>query len=329
MALKRKLSAGRIWITNEFFIVICWVISVLLPKRRWYGAVLAFARLLAHTAGSFAPETSKASDASLVPRLLHRFLDILAVRDRYFPIPLVVEGQDFLEEYASQPGGFVICSAHIPFVKVIFPLVRKTVGDHRDIRVVAREPEGDNEVTTWNDISLKAILTDHAVLLHTRTLLRKNGCLLLAVDKEQGEFISSNIFRFVGKMNSRILMFFTQLQPDGRILVRIMLPPGPRCRTEDEIRANLDFVAENVRRILQGDELQAVTRTNPVLERSLEGERSREIHRIQLYSNMQLEARMKRLEALLAEHTNGTSQRELLKGRLELMRSELETRAGV
>ena len=80
MALKRKLSAGRIWITNEFFIVICWVISVLLPKRRWYGAVLAFARLLAHTAGSFAPETNKASDASLVPRLLHRFLDILAVR---------------------------------------------------------------------------------------------------------------------------------------------------------------------------------------------------------------------------------------------------------
>ena len=287
------------------------------------------ARALAGGVGWLAPTANNATDASLAPRLLHRFLDILANHSRDFSIPVVVEGGEFLQEYAAQPGGFVICSAHIPFVKLIFPLVRSAVGNQREIRVIAREPEGDNEVTAWNDNNLKAIRTDHAVLLHTRSLLRKNGCLMLAVDKEQGEFISSNIFRFVGKMNSRILMFFTQLQPDGRILIRIMLPPGPRCRSEEEIRANLDFVAENVRRILQGDNIQTANRMRETLKDSFQGERSREIHRIQLYSNMQLEARMKRLEALLRESTQELNQRELLQERLELMRTELETRAGV
>ncbi|RRA47595.1 hypothetical protein [Acidipila sp. EB88] len=201
-------------------------------------------------------------------------------------------------------------------------------GETRQLRVIAREPVGDNEVSLWNDENVKAIRTDHAVLLHTRSLLRQNGCLILAVDKEQGEFISSNIFRFVGKMHSRILMWFTQLQPDGSILLRILLPPGPLCRNENEIRANLDFVAENVRRILQGDQMEQ-PRARDVAPATMEGERSREIHRIQLYSNLQLEARIKRLETLLQDGNASVIQRDMLEERLGLMRAEMETRAGV
>ncbi len=328
-ALGRALSEGRQRLTNWLFLATCWLISVLLPKSRWYGAALSIAHLLARSTGWIKPAGNNVTDASLAPRILHRFLDILSTHSRHFPIPVVVEGEAYLREYAAQSGGFVICSAHIPFVKLIFPLVRQVIGDQRPARVVAREPEGDNEVTAWNDGNWKAIRTDHAVLLHTRSLLRQNGCLMLAVDKERGEFISSNIFRFVGKMHSRILMFFTQLRPDGQILLRIMLPPGPGCRSEEEIRANLDFVAENVRRILQGDKLQTASRLGPMHESLFAGERIREIHRIQLYSTSQLEARMKRLEALLSERNHALSQRELLQERLKLMRLEREARAGV
>ena len=329
MALKRKLGAARQWLTAELFIFTCWLLALLLPASRWYGAALAISRFLARTAGQLAPSAVNVSEASLVPRLLHRFLDLLSTHNPYFPIPVVVEGEEHLRDYAAQPGGFVCCSAHIPFVKLFLPLVRKVAGDQRELRVIAREPVGDNQVSAWNDEHWKAIRTDHAVLLHTRSLLRQNGCLLLAVDKEQGEFISSNIFRFVGKMHSRILMWFTQLQPDGKILLRIMLPPGPQCRSEEEIRANLDFVAENVQRILQGDKIAPAPRLHTPDADILKGERSREIHRIQLYSNMQLEARMKRLQALLAEQAKSVSQRELLEQRLARMRTELETRAGV
>ncbi len=329
MALKRKLSLARQWFTSEIFIGVCWFITVCFPAAQWYKVALVLSRFLARVTGRLAPPAVNVSSDSLEARLLHRFLDLFSTHTPYFPIPVVIEGEEHLRDYAAQPGGFVCCSAHIPFVKLFLPIVRKVIGEERELRVIAREPVGDNEVSAWGDKHWKAIRTDHAVLLHTRSLLRQNGCLMLAVDKEQGEFISSNIFRFVGKMNSRILMWFTQLQPDGTILLRIMLPPGPRCRNEEEIRANLDFVAENVRRILQGDKITGASRFGSTLAHTLEGQRSREIHRIQLYSNMQLEGRIKRLQTLLSEQTETVRQRELLEERLALMRTEHEMRAGV
>ncbi len=328
MALKRKLSAARQWLTWQFFISICWVLAHTFPPSRWYRLSLGMARTLARIAGRFAPKTHNANEASLVARLHHRFLDLFAGHNPYFPIPLKVEGEEILREYAAQGGGFVCCSAHIPFVKLFLPLVRKVVGDDRPARVIAREPVGNNEVSAWGDAHWKAIRTDHAVLLHTRSLLRQNGCLVLAVDKEQGEFISSNIFRFVGKMNSRVLMWFTQLQPDGTILLRILLPPGPLCKTEEEIRANLALVSENVRRILQGEQM-APAKPESSVNDSREGKRSREINRIQLYSNAQLEARMRRLQVMLAQNDGAAPQQSLLEERLALMRLEFETRAGV
>lgn len=329
MALKRKLGAARQRLVSELFVLTGWLIAKLLPPSRWYRAALSIARFLAAAGGRFAPSFNNVTSASLVPRLLHRLLDLLATHNEYFPIPVTVEGEEYLREYAAEPGGFVVCTAHIPFVKLFLPLASRVLGGSREVRVIARVPVGDNEVTVWNDAHWKAIRTDHAVLLHTRSLLRRGGCLALAVDKEQGEFISSNIFRFVGKMNSRVLMFFTQLQADGTILLRIMLPPGPHCRNEEEIRANLDFVAENVRLILQGSEMAQASVPRRDAVHAIEGERSREIHRIQLYSNLQLEARMKRLQTLLKEQTESITQKEMLEERLALMRSELETRAGV
>ncbi len=328
MALKRKLSAARQWLTWQLFIGVCWAIAHIFPPGRWYGLSLGMAKVLAQLAGRFAPKAHNVNEASLVARLHHRFLDLFSSHDPYFPIPLKVEGEEILREYAAQPGGFVCCSAHIPFVKLFLPLVRKVVGDDRPARVIAREPVGNNEVSAWGDAHWKAIRTDHAVLLHTRSLLRQNGCLVLAVDKEQGEFISSNIFRFVGRMNSRVLMWFTQLQEDGTILLRILLPPGPQCKTEEEIRANLDLVSENVRRILQGEQM-APAKAQPSVDDFYAGKRSREINRIQLYSNAQLEARMRRLQVMLAQGDGAVPQRSLLEERLALMRLELETRAGV
>ncbi len=330
MALIRKHSINREWIILQVFTFFCWVIATCLPPSRWYRAALALARRLARTAGRFAPASHNATDVSLVPRLLHRFLDLLALHG-FFPIPVIVEGEEHLRAYAAQPQGFVCCSAHIPFVKLFLPIARQAIGEGRERRIIAREPVGDNVVLAWNDEPWKAIRTDHAVLLHTRSLLRHNGCLLLAVDKEQGEFISSNIFRFVGKMNSRVLMWFTELQPDGTILLRILVPPGPGCRNEEEIRANLDLVAENVRLILQGRKITDAAESGGTVAREIPmaGSQSRDIHRIQLYSDTQLKAHIQRLQSLLRDHRKSAAQRDLLQSRLALMRSELETRAGV
>ncbi len=331
MVLKQKLSRGRQGLTNALFVCASWLIAHLLPATQWYPLALGISRLLTRTTGRFAPKGHNVNEASLTPRLLHRFLDLLSTHGT-FPIPVRVEGEELLRAYAAQPGGFVCCSAHIPFLKLFFPVARRVLGDARPRSIIAREPVGDNMVTIWNDVPWKAIRTDHATLLHSRSLLRQNGCLVVVVDKEQGEFISSNIFRFAGKMNARILMWFLQLQPNGEILLSILQPPGPACKTEQEIRANLDFVAENVRRILHGGQIAPANRMQSAMDESSEAQRSREINRIQLYSNAQLDARMRRLQAVLAQ-PNGTSeherQRKLLEERLSLMQLEFETRTGV
>ncbi len=327
VVLKRKLNQTRQRLTNALFLGVCAVIARWLPPSRWYRTALWLSRFLARSAGRFAPKSNNVNQASLVPRLLHRFLDLLSVHNAFFPIPVRVEGEEILRAYAAQPGGFVCCSAHIPFVKLFLPIARRVLGD-RPARVIAREPVGDNEVSAWGDEHWKAIRTDHAVLLHTRTLLRQNGCLTIAVDKEQGEFISANIFRFAGKMNSRILMWFTQLQPDGTILLRILLPPGPLCKSEEEIHANLDFVAENVSRILQGNQIVPAVRPSAAPQDSWEELRSRELNRIQLYTTAQLEERLRRLQAVLSQSNGAVSRRAFLEKRLALLRLELETRTG-
>ncbi len=328
-ALKRKLNEARVWATNACFVCVCFLIAHLLPKRRWYAAALGLCRFLARTAGRFAPTRNNVNSTTLVPRLLHRFLDILFAHHPYIPIPVRVEGEEILREYAALPGSFVCCTAHIPLVKLFLPIARRAIGEGRSARIIAREPVGNNEVSSWNDKHWKAIRTDHAVLLHSRSLLRQNGCLMLVIDKEQGEFISSNIFRFVGKMNSRILTLYTQLQDDGTILVKILLPPAPLCKSEAEIRANLDFVSENVRRIMQGESLVSASPIQLTPEDTRTGWRSRELNRIQLYSNAQLDSRIRRLQAMLLQPANSAPQRDILEERLSLMRLELETRVGV
>ncbi len=329
MALKRKLSEARQWATYAVMAGSCFLIAHLLPKRHWYGAALAISRFVARTAGRFAPKSSSASKAVLTSKILHRFLEMLFSRTSYFPIPVRVEGEEILREYAALPGSFVCCTAHIPLVKLFLPVARRAIGETRPARIIAREPVRNNEVSSWNDAHWKAIRTDHAVLLHSRSLLRQNGCLMLVIDKEQGEFISSNIFRFVGKMNSRILTLYTQLQEDGIILVRILLPPAPFCKNEAEIRANLDFVAENVRRIMLGESLVPASPMRFTPEDTRAGWRSRELNRIQLYSNAQLDSRIRRLQAMLSQAENHLTQRDMLEERLALMRVELETRVAV
>ena len=323
--IKDDLSAARALAFGDLLVLITWWIRLTTPPERWYPIALALARFSNRAARRLKPTFF---DPSLVPRMLHRLLDLIAGDKRHFPIPIEVEGEELLHEYAALPGGFICCTAHIPFIKLFIPLARR-VAAGREIKVAVRWPLEGGNIDVWNDAPLPAIKTDNSILLHTRSLLRRNGCLLLVVDREQGEVISSNIFRFVHKMRSRILMTFPTLREDGTIVIRIVRAPGPECLNEEEIRANLDFVAANVRAIFTGTALPRAG-ARPRIVTWDPGDiaaRNRELDRIQLYSLEQLESRVRRLEHLLArEHPS--PHRAALEQRLHLMRSEMIVRAG-
>lgn len=325
-----RMKRARQIATLKVFVFICWQIAVWVPKDRWYQVSLQIVRTIDRFTSWIAPKQLNASKASFAPRLMHRFIDQLAARDAFFPIPLVVEGEEHLRRYMEEPGGFVVATAHVPFLKMLMPTVTRLAEGKRTLRVVARRPEGKakNELYAWNDHPWPCLKADQSLLLHTRGLLRQNGVLVVAVDRDQGDVISANIFRFVGKMNSRVIASFTELQADGRILLRLMIPPSPLCKTDEEIVANLEFVAANVTRILQGEKAAKVAKPMLVESDHTDGDRARELHRVRLYSTGQLQSRMKSLETLLQERADAVGQRSMIEAKLALLRSEFQNRVG-
>ena len=269
-------------------------------------------------------------DPSLEARLMHRFLDILSESGRHFPIPTRVEGLELLQAVAAREGGFVCCAAHVPLVKLFIPVVRQVLRPGVELVATVKYAQADGYVDIWNDKPVRAIETGHGVLLQTRSLLRRGGCLLMLADKEQGEYISSNIFRFVGKVHSRVIMGFPHLLADGVVLLQIVEAPAPECRNEVEIRANLDFIAQNVRAILAGGGPPEKVRASVMpLAQITVAERGRDVDRIQLYSRAQLLARTKRLEQLLGDESTRVADRALYEKRLRLMQNELQIRSQV
>jgi hypothetical protein len=328
--MKARIQQARQNLTWNLFIFLGWQISVWVPKEHWYRTTLSIVRLMNRTVGVFAPKQLNVSSASAESRLFHRLLDQLASHDTFFPIPLVVEGEEHLRNYCDQPGGFVVATAHIPFLKMIMPVIRRVSEGKREFRVVARHPEGEdkNLLYGWNDDPWLCLRADQSMLIHTRSLLRNNGILVVAIDKDQGDVISGNIFRFVGKMNSRVLTSFTELQPDGSILLRILMPPSPLCKSDREITDNLGFVAGNVARILQGKKAAMVAKPVFAEDHESDSDQARELHRIRLYSTGQLQSRMNSLEKVLQGHAEAAGQRSLLQDRLEVLRSEFQNRVG-
>jgi hypothetical protein len=325
--IKRRLTEYRILATGHMLHGIALAVTAVRPPERWYWDTRRLALLLA---GGMRLVRPGIFDPSLEARLMHRFLDILSLRGRHFPVPTRVEGLEILEAAAAGPGGFVCCGAHVPLVKLFVPTIRKALRPGTELVATVKYAQADGHVDIWNDAPLRAIETGHGVLLQTRSLLRRGGCLLMLADKEQGEYISSNIFRFVGKVKSRVIMCFPHLQPDGVVLLQIVEAPAPECRNEVEIRANLDFIAQNVRAILAGGGPPEKVRTSVMpLAQIAVAEGGRDVDRIQLYSRAQLLTRSRRLEQLLGDATTKVADRALYENRLKLMRNELQLRSQI
>jgi len=325
--VKRKFVYYRSHATG---VVLRWLVlaePVLRPADRWYWDLLAAARTVARAMRKLRPGMF---DPSLEARLMHRFLDILCPGGRRFPVPTRVEGLEILEAAAAGNEGFVCCTAHVPLVKLFIPVVRKVLRPGAELVVTVKYAQEGGYVDIWNDAPMRAIEIGHGVLLQTRSLLRRGGCLLMLADKEQGEYISSNIFRFVGKVGTKIIMGFPHLLADGTVLLQIVEAPAPYCRNEVEIRANLDFIAQNVRSILAGGAPPEKIRSSvmPLAQINV-AEQGRDVDRIQLYSRAQLKTRAKRLEQLLSDPATKVADRALYEKRLKLMQNELEIRSQV
>ena len=327
--LHNQIVAIRRFLTYAIIRTGAFCVILFFPPERWYRLAFLLSHAIAGLSSKLRPHVH---DPSLEARLLGRFLDALSVPAKMFPIPTRVEGGELFMEASRKPGGFVLCSAHLPLVKPIITRARRMLGENYPIGVAAKTVREDGTIFVWGDHPIAGVLADGHMLVRTRTLLKRGGCLMLLVDKEQGEAIPTSIFRFVGKFNSRIIATFSYLQSDGTILVRFVEPPAPLCRNEDEVHANLDFIARNVQEIMAGElppdhSKRTVTLWTPMPETV----RNRELERIHLYSCEQLATRIARLAKQLDQKDpvadeDGATNRAVLLERLDLMRKEQQRR---
>jgi hypothetical protein len=217
------------------------MLTLVLPTKFWYRAAYRTSRLLAPFASSSPPE----------PHILNRILGFMTRTQRPFPIPWKAIGREVLFN-TGNPGGVVLCSAHVPLIKVAARAIMEM--GYGPTAAIASHPGADGCIGLPGLTErLPVFKTSPTVLLTTRTTLKQRGAVLLLVDTKLGEAYSPNILRLARRTGARVVFFFAKLQPDGHIEVSFKNPPDPFCTSEESIQANLQFLDGEVHRILRAE----------------------------------------------------------------------------
>ena len=222
-------------------------LSMTLPAQVWYRSALmasgVFAWLLRLSGRVSHPQRFEQAI------LLNRLMAFLTRTGVPFPVRWrwTAESEAVLDAAATSGRGLVICSAHLPLIKVAMRALIET--GRAPTVVIAAEPGPDGCIAVWGlRERLTALKVGPNVLLKTRTELRNGGRVLLLVDTVKGEY-SPNIFHLAAAMRATVLFFTAELQADGHTAVRVFPAPWPACSNDEEIKANLKAIESLVKDI--------------------------------------------------------------------------------
>lgn len=218
-----------------------------LPPSLWYRSALA---LSAAVAGAVRLTSAQRQTYRFEQALiLNRLLALLTRHNRPFPVPWRMGSETrALLASATARGGLLLCSAHLPLVKVAARAFIEA--GHAPAAAIAESPADDQAIAIWGlQQRLPALKVDPAVLLRTRTLLRAGESVILLVDRQAGAGYSPNIFRLAHSMRATVLFFIPELAADGTVDVRLVPPPHPACATPEQITENLQTLDAEVRQV--------------------------------------------------------------------------------
>lgn len=224
------------------------LLTIFLPRPVWYraalliGGILAFALWLRRGSGLKPHRFEQAI-------LLNRLLAFLTRTRRPFPVPwrMGAEARETLDAAASSGRGVVLCSGHLPLIKVGVRAFMES--GHSPTAAIAADPGLDGQIPIWGLAErLPTFKVQPDVLLRTRTVLRRGGSILLLVDTIAGDY-SPNIFRLAKATGAAVLFFTTELEGDGCVEVRVFQAPYPGCGNHAEIAGNLLALDRQIKRI--------------------------------------------------------------------------------
>jgi hypothetical protein len=248
-------SMGLRKIAGRFFPLSARLISVMLPKQRWYSAVLRLSRLQAPIMRRLlmhSPYRGDSRSRAVEGWLINSWLFALVQLRREFPIPIKVVGKEGVLEAVKNPGGVLFCSCHIPLANICArPLV--DLGLPPSAVTAGEAVTSNGEFPVWGLArGLRVLQPDRSLLVKMRTILRHGGSVALLIDRHLDGPYSPNIFRLARLAKSRVVLMVASLQADGQIQVEYFSPPDPFCQTDEGILANLQALEHRVQEILHG-----------------------------------------------------------------------------
>jgi hypothetical protein len=176
-----------------------------------------------------------------------------------FPIPVRTRGAETVFEAWDHPKGVVICCVHLPLWNV---LLRSLVEMKRPPSAILAGPTviRDGMISPWGSgVRLPALAIDKNIYVKARGILRRGESIATMIDNASLGRINVNLLRLIGVLGARVIFTTIELQASGEILVRFYNPPDPFCKTDESIRANVDFYENRIDGVLHGRECPVET----------------------------------------------------------------------
>jgi hypothetical protein len=216
-----------------------------IPNRYWYRFALFASRvhgkLKARVGGN---------GVFTEALMLDNWLRALTFSDAY-PIPLQPRQVETLRQI--EPGrGVLYCWTHLPLMEI--PLRALSILG-QPVDLIVADPGrivNENEfVIPGLQARSRAIPGDRNAFTRVRTALREGKSVACLADSEMFSPSSSQILRVAGMANAFVVFTWADRRPDGTLEVTFMPAPNPFCKSDEEIRQNLEFLQTRNKEVLE------------------------------------------------------------------------------
>jgi len=174
--------------------------------------------------------------------------------EKPFPIPVKTRGAETVFEAWDHPKGVVICCVHLPLWNMLLRSLVELNCPPSAI-LAGQSVIRDGMISPWGSgVRLPALAIDKNIYIKARGILRRGESIATMIDNGSGGRINVNLLKLIGVLGARAIFTTIELQASGEILVRFYNPPDPFCKTDESIKANIEYYENRIDWVLHGRE---------------------------------------------------------------------------
>jgi hypothetical protein len=219
------------------------ILTKLFSETKWYSVAV----LITYLSKFFKPFRSKKNSIGFFrAQDLNSFLSLMTREQKYFHIPYTISGL----EHLNADCGIILCSVHVPLVKVA---LRGLIEHEIDISAaIVGLPPASNTMSVWGITDKIPIIARNPFsLLKAKKVLEHKGKVVVMIDNPKTHVYSPNIMKLCGKIDAKVVFFFAELNAQNVIDTYFIEAPFSNCRNEEEIKENLLFLKKKHDQILE------------------------------------------------------------------------------